>query len=49
MFNLKIFDYLKHVFDHIANVTTDKDYEKLTPKYAQHYVAKVDDKKLARK
>jgi transposase len=45
MFNLKIFDYLKYVFDHIATAKTDKDYEALTPMYAQQFVAKVDKNK----
>ena len=49
MFNLKVFDYLKYVFDHIADAKTDKDYEALTPKYAQHRVPKIDQKKLAKK
>lgn len=49
MFNLKVFDYLKYVFDHISSAKTDKDYEALTPKYAQLHVAKIDDKKSAKK
>ncbi|MED7789462.1 transposase [Francisella sp. 19X1-34] len=47
MFNLKIFNYLKYVFDHIATAKTDKDYEALTPKYAQLFVEKVDKNKSA--
>ena len=45
MFNLKIFDYLKYVFDHITSAKTDKDYEALTPKYAQQFVEKIDKNK----
>ncbi len=45
MFNLKIFDYLKYVFDHISSAKTDQDFEVLTPKYAQQFVAKIDKNK----
>ncbi len=45
MFNFKIFDYLKYVFDHISFAKTDQDFEALTPKYSQQFVAKIDKNK----
>jgi hypothetical protein len=44
LFNLKVFEYLQYVFDRIGDAKSDKDYEALTPKYAQHFVDKISDK-----
>ena len=41
LYNLKVFDYLKYVFDRIGDATTDKDYEMLTPKYASAHLTKL--------
>ena len=45
-YNLKVFDYLKYVFERISTAKSDKDYEQLTPKFAQEFVPKLKpDKK----
>ena len=41
LYNLKVFDYLKYVFDRIGDAKTDKDYEMLTPKYASEHLPKL--------
>ncbi len=41
LYNLKVFDYLKYVFDRIGDAKTDKDYEMLTPKYASAHLPKL--------
>ena len=40
LYQLKVFEYLKYVFDRIGNAKTDKDFEQLTPKFAQAHVPK---------
>ena len=34
LYNLKVFNYLKPLFDSIGDAKMDKDYEMLIPKYA---------------
>jgi len=41
LFNLKPFEYLKFVFEHIGDAKTDKDFEQLTPKFAAPLVPKL--------
>ena len=41
LYNLKVFDYLQYVFDRIGDAKTDKDYERLTPKYASEHLPKL--------
>ena len=43
LYKLKVFDYLKYVFDHISGAKTARDFEKLTPLYAQDHVSKLKD------
>ena len=38
MYNLKIFDYLKYVFEQLPNTHTQEDLIKLLPVHAQHYL-----------
>lgn len=47
LYNLKVFDYLKYVFDRIGDAKTDRDYEKLTPKYAKQFVPSIKSHKKA--
>ena len=45
-YNLMVFDYLTYVFERISTAKSDKDYEQLTPKFAQEFVPKLKpDKK----
>ena len=41
LYNLKVFNYLKSVFDRIGDAKMDKDYEMLTPKYASVHLPKL--------
>lgn len=34
LYNLKIFDYLKYLFEQLPQAKTDRDFEQLTPKFA---------------
>jgi transposase len=47
LYNLKVFDYLKYVFDRIGDAKTDRDYEQLTPKYAKQFVPSIKSHKKA--
>jgi transposase len=38
LYNLKIFDYLKYVFENIPNADTPRKIEQLLPVYAQEYL-----------
>ena len=42
--NLKIFDYLKFVFENIFTAKSAKDFEALTPKYAHENLPKLKEK-----
>ena len=41
LFDLKIFDYLKYVFEHLPLADTPRKLEQLLPQYAQAHVAKM--------
>ncbi len=41
MYNLKIFDYLKYVFEQLPNTHSQEDLIKLLPVHAQHYLPKM--------
>jgi hypothetical protein len=41
VYNLKIFDYLKFVFERIFTAESAKDFEALTPKYAHADLPKI--------
>lgn len=44
LYHLKTFDYLKYVFEKLPQASSAKDYEQLTPKYAQHFLPKLKPK-----
>ncbi|WP_162902157.1 IS66 family transposase [Facilibium subflavum] len=48
LYNLKVFDYLRYVFDRIGSARSDRDYEQLTPKFAQQHVAKLKPDKQSK-
>ena len=41
LYNIKVFDYLKYVFNRIGDAKSDKDFEALTPKYASEHLPKI--------
>ena len=41
LYNLKVFEYLKYIFDRIGKAKTARDFEQLTPQFAQEYVLKL--------
>ncbi len=43
-YELKIFDYLKYVFERLPRAQSPKDYEQLTPKYCHHLLPKIKSK-----
>ena len=49
LYNLKIFDYLKHIFEQLPEAKTAKDIEQLTPKYAHHKLPKLKAKETLKK
>ena len=44
LYNLKVFDYLKFVFENAATAESAKDFESLTPKYAHTNLPKLKEK-----
>ena len=44
---LKVFDYLKFVFENITTAKSAKDFESLTPKYAHANLPKLKEKPKA--
>ena len=44
LYELKIFDYLKYVFERLSRAQSPKDYEQLTPKYCHHLLPKIKSK-----
>ena len=39
-YHLKLFDYLKYVFEQLPQAKTEQDFEQLLPIHAQHYLTK---------
>jgi transposase/uncharacterized coiled-coil protein SlyX len=44
LYDLKIFDYLKYVFEKLPQAKTEKQFEALTPKYCHHLLPKIKSK-----
>ena len=41
LFDLKVFEYLQYVFNQIGDAKTPRDYERLTPQFAQEHLPKL--------